>query len=236
MALQSSPFEFKGNIGKLNFFERNGQFHARRKGGVSASRIQNDPQFKRTRENGAEFGAAGKAGKKIRKAFRDALLQVKDGTASLRLTREMLRVLQADTVNDRGKRIVIPANLPSLEGFQFNSVVELDDILTVPFTAAIDRVTGQCTVSLESFVPFTKIPAPDGTTHFKIIAAAAAIDFDKDINPSNQQSSPDLPWSTNPTAVITLQPTVAANTTLPVFLVVGISFYQMLNGKTYPLS
>jgi len=38
------------------------------KGGVSADRIQNDPAFQRTRENGEEFGRAGAADKLIRMA------------------------------------------------------------------------------------------------------------------------------------------------------------------------
>jgi len=35
-----------------------------------ASRIANDPAFQRTRENGSEFGRAGKGGKVIRNAIR----------------------------------------------------------------------------------------------------------------------------------------------------------------------
>jgi len=43
------------------------------KGGVDASRIQNDAAFQRTRENGEEFKRAGSAGKLLRLAFRSIL-------------------------------------------------------------------------------------------------------------------------------------------------------------------
>jgi hypothetical protein len=44
-----------------------------------------------------------------------------------------------------------------------------------------------------------------------------------------------LPWNTTPTAAINLVNTVTSDSTLPLFLVVGIEFYQEVNGKMYPL-
>ena len=42
---------------------------ARLKGGIDKKRIATDPAFQRTRENGAEFGRAGKGGKLLRSSL-----------------------------------------------------------------------------------------------------------------------------------------------------------------------
>ena len=63
MARQKGIVKLKGTIGDITFYKTQDGHLAREKGGVDASRIKNDPAFQRTRENGSEFGRAGKAGK-----------------------------------------------------------------------------------------------------------------------------------------------------------------------------
>ena len=52
MAKQSGIIKLKGTIGDIAFYKTRDGHLARTKGGVSADRIQNDPVFQRTRENG----------------------------------------------------------------------------------------------------------------------------------------------------------------------------------------
>lgn len=70
MAQQKGIIPLKGTIGNITFYKSKDGFLAREKGSLDATRIANDPAFQRTRENGAEFGRAGKAGKVLRTAFR----------------------------------------------------------------------------------------------------------------------------------------------------------------------
>ena len=63
MARQRSIIKVDGTIGGITFYKSKDGYLAREKGGIPAERIANDPAFQRTRENGAEFGRAGKAGK-----------------------------------------------------------------------------------------------------------------------------------------------------------------------------
>jgi hypothetical protein len=65
MAKQTGIIKLKGTIGGISFYKTSDGHLAREKGGVDKSRIQNDPAFQRTRENGAEFGRAGKGDKVI---------------------------------------------------------------------------------------------------------------------------------------------------------------------------
>lgn len=63
MARQKGIIKLKGTIGDITFYKSQDGYLTREKGGVEASRIASDPAFQRTRENGAEFGRAGKAGR-----------------------------------------------------------------------------------------------------------------------------------------------------------------------------
>ena len=70
MARQTGIIKLKGTIGDISFYKSADGHMARAKGGIDASRMANDPAFQRTRENGSEFGRAGKGGKLIRGAVR----------------------------------------------------------------------------------------------------------------------------------------------------------------------
>jgi len=78
MAKQTGIIRLKGTIGGISFYKTADGHLAREKGGVDASRIKNDPAFQRTRENGAEFGAAGRGGKTLRNAIRVLLQNAKE--------------------------------------------------------------------------------------------------------------------------------------------------------------
>jgi hypothetical protein len=107
MARQSGLIKLNGTLGGITFYKTQDGHLAREKGGVDASRIANDPNFQRTRENGAEFGAAGKAGKLLRTAFRNILQNSADNRMVGRLTSEMVKVIQADLTSVRGLRNVL---------------------------------------------------------------------------------------------------------------------------------
>ena len=108
MARQKGIIKLKGTLGGITFYKTSQDGHlAREKGGIEKSRIESDPAFQRTRENGAEFGRAGKAGKMLRTALRGLLINSADGRMVGRLTQQMVKVIQADAVNERGLRSVI---------------------------------------------------------------------------------------------------------------------------------
>jgi hypothetical protein len=108
MAKQKGIIKLEGTIGDLTFYKSQDGLLARGKGGADATRIANDPNFQRTRENGSEFGAAGKAGKLLRTALRVLMQNSSDNRVVSRLTTEMVKVIQADATNVRGQRNVIP--------------------------------------------------------------------------------------------------------------------------------
>jgi hypothetical protein len=235
MAKQKGIIKLKGTIGDITFYKTKDGYVAREKGGIDANRIANDPAFQRTRENGSEFGRAGKAGKTLRLALRTLLLNSSDSRMVSRLTQTMIKVIQADQTNDRGLRNVIDGEAELLRGFDFNITGKLGTTLFAPFVGGIDRVTGEITVDLEPFLPANMIAAPSGTTHFKIISAGAEIDFEAETFVVSSSETAVLPWDSAPTAVINHLNMVTPNSTKPLFLALGVEFYQGVNGKMYPL-
>ncbi|MDI1307008.1 MAG: hypothetical protein PSX42_19445 [bacterium] len=235
MARQKGIIKLKGTIGDITFYKTKDGHLAREKGGIDASRIANDPAFQRTRENGSEFGRAGKAGKTLRTALRTLLLNSADSRMVSRLTQTMVKVIQADLTNERGLRNVIDGEAELLVGFEFNIGGKLGTTLFAPFVGAIDRVTGEITVDLASFIPANMIAAPSGTTHFKIISAGAEIDFEAEVFVTTNSETAILPWDMTPTVAINHLNTVTPNSTKPLFLALGVEFYQEVNGRMYPL-
>ncbi|MFV5684555.1 hypothetical protein ACM55I_03825 [Flavobacterium sp. GB2R13] len=235
MARQKGIIKLKGTIGDITFYKTKDGHLAREKGGVDANRIANDPAFQRTRENGSEFGRAGKAGKTLRTALRTLLLNSADSRMVGRLTQSMVKVIQADLTNERGLRNVIDGEAELLVGFEFNIGGKLGTTLFAPFIGAIDRVAGEITVDLASFIPANMIAAPSGTTHFKIISAGAEIDFEAEVFVTTNSETAILPWDMTPTVAINHLNAVTPNSTKPLFLALGVEFYQEVNGRMYPL-
>jgi len=210
-------------------------FMATQTKGITASKIKNEAAFERTRENQAEFSRGGKAGKLLRGIFRELLINASDKHVSSRLVREVMRVLHTDPVSARGERTVGKGDPAILEGFNFNVRNSLTDTLFVHYALTVDRPTGQVTMALPVFTPRTLVQAQPTATHFRIIAAAAAIDFDKGAYDFQQQASAQLAWDNKPADALTLQVTLPAASTNPIIVVVGVEFYQQVNTLMYPL-
>ena len=235
MAKQKGIIKLEGTIGDITFYKSQDGYLAREKGGIDANRIASDPAFQRTRENGNEFGAAGKAGKMLRVALRALLQNTADNRMVSRLTQEMVKVVQADAINARGERNVIDGEAELLEGFEFNKNGKLGTALYAPFAAVINRVTGLLNVDMPPYVPVNMIAAPGGTTHYKIISAGAEIDFENETFVIDNNNSAILPWDSVVTTALNLSNAVTANSTHPLFMALGIEFYQEINGVKYTL-
>lgn len=203
MARQTGIIKLKGTIGGMTFYKTSADGHlVREKGGIEKSRIESDPAFQRTRENGSEFGRAGKAGKMLRTALRALLINSADGRMVSRLTQQMVKVIQADLVNERGLRNVIDGEAELLLGFEFNLRGKLGTSLYAPFVGAIDRVSGEITVDIAPFVPANMLVAPSGTTHYKIISGGAEIDFENETFVVATSETAILPWDATPTVAV----------------------------------
>lgn len=235
MARQRSIIKLEGNIGDINFYRSKDGYLARERSRLTAERIASDPKFKRTRENNAEFTKAAEAGRVMRNAFGALLQNSKDPSSSNRLFTEMLKVVKADLTSERGQRNVIDGETELLQGFEFNSNATLKTTLFADYSPEIDRVAGTLATSIPSFVPEEKLLAPVNSTHFRIVSLGSEINFADETYSSEMQETAILPWGIAPTAVINMVNHVTPNSTLPLFLLLGLQFFQEVNGHMYPL-
>ena len=235
MARQKGLIKLKGTMGDITFYRTKDGYIAREKGGITAERLRNDPAFQRTRENMAEFGRAGNAGKTLRRSIQTLVSKASDFRMVSRLTKEIMKIIQTDLVNPRGQRNIIDGEVELLSGFDFNISGQLGTGLQAPYEASLDRVTGEAKISMPAYVPAESIAAPAGATHYQLFSGGMAIHFVRERYTAALSETAILPIDMVATTPLDMVNQLPAASTLPLFLVLGLSFYQEVNGEFYPL-
>jgi hypothetical protein len=235
MAQQTGILGLQGTVGGLVF---------RKDGSVAQKPASNKAAFTssaslaRTRENANEFGAAASAAKLVRDSLRVAIQAASDKRMVSRLTKAMRAILALDTTNIRGQRQVLKANLASLLGFNFNLGAGIGQNLFFQYT--ITGSGSDVTLSIPHLDPNTDISAPVGATHYELVLGASSVDF---MGKTYKQAAIAQPLGIVP-LTSTAQTNVSQVATLPVapaaddlvVAVLGVNYYQQLNGKYYPLN
>ncbi|WP_435139207.1 hypothetical protein [Formosa sp. A9] len=236
MAKVNSLIKIEGTLDGLTFYKGKDGYLVRTKGGVSKNRIENDPAFARTRENGLEFGHCATMGKWLRQALTTLVSDAKDRSMVSRLSQTLSKVKNTDLTSARGYRLV-PIGLESDEGkallkaFDFNSNAILTSVLLQDL--ALNTTTGE--ISIDNLVPSQHISVPSGATHVSF--TAAVLNLNLNTNEKDLQVSPivNIPINNTVTSVNTIpaaMPTGDGN----VFYLFKISFFQEINTVQYPLN
>jgi hypothetical protein len=237
MARQDGIIKLKGQLGGISFYKSSLNGHlARQKGGVDAKRMQTDPAFARTRENGREFGRAGTNAKLLRTAFRSQLLSTRDGRMSNRLSSLFNAVIKTDEISLRGERTVANGDITLLRNFDFNESGKLTHTFFAPYTADVDRAAGTVTINVPAFVPTDMIAYPDGATHFRLVVSAAEVDFAENAYNVQSLETDEMPLTAVAVPPVNLVLTMSEDNTDPLFVVLGIEFTQLVNGQMYTLN
>ena len=255
MAKQKGFIKLKGSLGGLTFYETRGKDIVRTTGGVDKSRIENDPNFKRTRENMSEFGASATVGKALRQGFGSIIKNIKDSSVTGRLTGVMKRLNSLGT-GTRGQRVFdILTNKIILEGFEFNKKVPFSSVFYPEFSApTLDTNRSIATWVVPDFNSSNYLRAPEGATHFKLILVSTVLS-NYEYVPGLKKYEPVLPLDNevngiNYSAAISIGGNVGTDTTLTVdlgftsvlpntvgvIMATGILFYQQINTELYELS
>jgi hypothetical protein len=233
MARQKSILKLEGSIGDVSFYKSEGEYLARTKGGVDGDRIKTDPAFARTRENGAEFGVAGKASKLLRTAFKAPVAALADNRVASRLTTQMLKVVQSDTVHSRGERTVQDGNLSLIQGFEFNVNTGLEDVVKAAYSVAFDRVSGEASVTIDFSNPSLELNQVEGADQAQILIGVAAVDFENNEYEVDVLEADAVSMASTEAILVQQTASVSANSTRPVFVIVGVMYYQSVNDELY---
>jgi hypothetical protein len=236
MAKLKSLIKIEGTLDDLTFYKGKEGYLVRTKGGVSASRIKNDPAFARTRENGSEFGHSATSGKQLRRAIINVLTDAKDAGVTARLTQVMSRVKNADTTSMRGERkvsigLTTPEGKLALNGFDFNKNAILSSVLLIDFT--LTPATGEVVIS--DFTPNQNLGYPEGTTHVSLTAGFLNLDFITDTKDMQLSPVVNLPIN-GMTTTVTLTPPAVPSGTGNAFYFLKVAFFQEVNSIQYALN
>jgi hypothetical protein len=235
MARQKGIINFEGKAGNLSFYKTRDGYAARTADGINGSRVKNDPSYIRTRENGVEFGKAGKAGKLIRNFLRPYLLNLADSRVTSRLTTDLLKVTKTDLVHDRGLRVPASGDLQILNGFQFNGNTPLGLSILAPFTASFNRQTGLASIDFVDFDARHMIKAPQGATHFRMLSAVASFNFEAETSLGTLHTPAPFLLALDDVEIHFEIPMPPGFEAQAVFIALGIEFLQLVNNKEYPL-
>ena len=206
----------------------------RSKGGIPKSRILNDPNFARTRENMSEFAHCAKAGQTLRIAIRNLLRRAKDGRVSARLSKLMHELKRMDTISPRGQRKVYvglqtPANREIMKGFEFNANSKFHSMFHADFS--IDETTD--TLSFTGFNPANDVVLSPDATHMSLTFAKADINFENDEKYLAVSETWNMPVTDTVSDHI-LTAELSEGSGLSMYLIL-VEFFQEVNGTQYPL-
>lgn len=255
MAKNNSYLKFEGTLGGLTYYEKDGKSLVKVKSSVSKSRIEKDPNYKRTRENMQEFGGAAKASKALRDSIITVAKNMGDTYLASRLTGVMRKMLNTGT-GIRGRReINILTNKELLEGFELNKNDALGTQFYAPYklpTLNADRDIA--TWLVPDFNADSYITAPEGATHFKLVMATGLVSDYEYVAALNSyepvDESENAIGKTTMSSAFPLVGDVGSDITLTVDLEIGapvvattativgigIEFYQDINGQLYQLA
>jgi hypothetical protein len=237
MPKQISPIvKIKGKIDQLNFFESQDGYMVQKAAKYSKDKYLTSDTYRITRGNASEFGTAGRASRIFRKAFNREINKASDNRLTSRITQTMFRALRTDPVTKFGLRRVEKGTLKHLENLDFNAGLAFRAAVIPEFPVSIVRATGLVNITLPVMNPSVDIKAPAGATHYSLFAAAAAIDFLEEASVVDSANTAALLCSATATVESTLPLTLPANSTKPIFVILGIEFKFIVNGEEIPFT
>ncbi len=197
------------------------------------------PSMARTRENAGEFGRAATAGKLLRQTLRKQIQGAADRLMVSRMTKAMRAVEALDATNLRGKRQVLKANVAELVGFDFNSEAPLSAVVFAAYAVTISAA-GLIKLTLPGLVPNVDLAAPVGTTHYGLEVGVAVLNFEANTGYAMVPAGVPGVAALDGTAVGQIAVTAALpavpGPTEVVVVVLGVNFFQQINGQFYPLN
>ena len=255
MAIQNGFIKIKGTLGGLTFYEKDGKTLIKTAGGVSKERILNDPNYRRTRENMQEFGAAATLGKSFRMGFTGISKEVRTVAIAGRVTGMMKRINRVGPGNRGERTFEIAPNKQLLEGFEFNRKLPLRTVFYAPNDPPVlDTNRSVISWTIPDFNTQNYIQMPNGASHVRLVLHAAVLsDFvyeptegtyqflHPDENERNATAySAEIPLAGMVGGDTNLSVDLGLASALPftagVLIGIGILFYQEINGLYYALA
>lgn len=230
MARQVGVFPIKGTIDELTFYSTPDDGHlVKRKTRVTGTRVKTDPHFTRTMLNAAEFTTSFRSAQLLRKALDSILFPIVDGKLSGRMNQEMVKVVQLDPVNGLGERTPHYSTITTLEGFDFNRKLKLQEALMAEHTIDHDEVNQSISIHVPAFTPAADINAPAYVEHFKLLSGMAVLNFEEKRFAHEFWATELLARDKEPIEALRFVHSAKIPPGYTLFLALGILFYAQLD-------
>lgn len=177
--IKHSLFDLEGNIGDVTFIRTKNGLKARKKTGVSAERIKNDPKFAPVRENMSVFAKGVQATKLFRKAFKSHVEAAADARIGNRLNQLFIRILNKDEAMEKVDRRILKEHLRDLEFFEFNKGNSFAMNVRIMPATELDTENNLIRINRPSVDPNFDLSIPMYATHVRFIYGAAMLDFEQ---------------------------------------------------------
>jgi hypothetical protein len=199
------------------------------------SKYRNSINFKRVRENAAEFKTIAVTAKMLRKQVNAMVKRVKDPQQSIRLSALLRSILKSDNSQPRGMRTIIDGDLTLMKGFEFSAPGVLSNSYLGKYETNIDRASGTLSMTIPEFVAEKLVQKAEGATHFQFHAAAVEYDFTSEKAVVNLVSSEKYTIENIVIPQIDLRPQVTAGSNKPLLLLFGIDYHIKEHDSFYEL-
>lgn len=243
MARQTGSIKLEGTIGNIIFYKRNGKYFARQKGGVSKKRFRTAPEFEGSRQAGKEFGRASA----ISGVVRRSLFPVLNGIEKLghsKLTGIFQQVIKSDPVSERGSRKFYLGDHSLIEGLELGNDSVTGILGGLPHVTYLEE-SNQVSFDFTQLGNISLSQIPSGASHFEVNVFVIKMDEIEGAEGSFSSYtypivSLDQELNSMETVEIGVREvsegTPFGEATETVIGVVGVRFYQFVNGGYYRLS
>lgn len=231
MAKVISFIKLSGTIDDITFRKTAEGNIAGRKTGPSREKVLNDPNFDQTRRNAGEFKLAVRDAKLLRHSLDHALNGVKRTTLNAHVTGLLHAAALQDQEHDLGCRYAASGDLSKFEGFEFGQQLSLDVALPISITQHFNIASGSMKTEIPPFIARKRKGFPAAATHFRIVSAGAAINFEEGRFVNDIKKSPLFPLRKQTPNAICLDHALKCAPGDVAVQVLGIQFFTLVNGK-----
>tara|TARA_R110000850_G_scaffold199977_1_gene326163 strand:+ start:71774 stop:72520 length:747 start_codon:yes stop_codon:yes gene_type:complete len=230
MARVTGPFKITGTIDGMNFYQDGGENYARKAGGgFDGDAIKTKDSMVRVRENASEFGHCASVKSVFMRALHPYLSKLKGRKLHSSMTSLFVQIKNLDPVSDRGVRRVAQG-LTTTDGrnllltYSYPERFTVDQVLGNRFV--VDPVTHSC--SCADF-NVKGIGFPEYATHVGLLYGVVVMDFEG-IQAKLFLAEAYYIAKNDASPSITLSPVTAPTGTGVRIAVMGVRFYQEVNG------
>jgi len=222
MALLHGKFDFTGRLGDFSAYRMKGcdRTVIRVKGGPSAKRIKNDPEFENVRRNNDEFTGRAKAMSMVTRLLVHQK-PLADFNYSNAISSVLKIVQELDTKSTWGQRHIRFSSAPELwEGFSLNSKTTFEAFVRVPLRYQLSRDTLSAQIEIPALIPGVNFNVPAWRPLYRLQAALGVLpDY---MYTPQEKYTPTIPKNTLSAYSATTEWTASSAETAPTSLEIRI--------------